>query len=203
MNIELFFCETYVKCTAFMIYVMLISGDSFLFSFVSFVQELHRLGSDHLSSHSSMIQSILHSSHCQVPHNGLGFTGFHSSNLDDRTWNPRTPITKRYVLCHAWTGRVPCGMPGESSSMVDIWDALDETWILQKLRCWHGRGRRSSAVPKNNRKKQVMVWKLSAQNWEAFCWVTSCWFYGVWMAEVGYLAKRILEPSGRGREFSQ
>ena len=22
-----------------------------------------------------------------------------------------------------------------------------------------------------------MVWKVSAQNWEAFCWVTSCWFY--------------------------
>lgn len=43
MNIELFFCETYVTCTAFMIYVMLISGDSFFFSFVSFVQELHRL----------------------------------------------------------------------------------------------------------------------------------------------------------------
>lgn len=195
MNIELFFLWNI--CDIYGIYDLRNANFRwFVLFFVCIIcTRASQIGYDHLSSHSSMIQSILHSSQC------------HRSSTQRtwvyRTWNPRTPITKRYVLCHAWTGRVPCGMPGESSSMVDIWDALDETWILQKLRCWHGRGRRSSAVPKNNRKKQVMVWKLSAHNWEAFCWVTSCWFYGVWMAEVGYLAKRILEPSGRGREFSQ
>ena len=58
-----------------MIYVMLISGDSFFFSFVSFVQELHRLDMI-IFLHIQLWYraSFIHLIVIEVPHNGLGFT---------------------------------------------------------------------------------------------------------------------------------
>lgn len=58
-----------------MIYVMLISGDSFFFSFVSFVQELHRLDMIiFLHIQVWYRASFIHLNVIEVPHNGLGFT---------------------------------------------------------------------------------------------------------------------------------
>ena len=58
-----------------MMYVMLISGDSFFFSFVSFVQELHRLDMIiFLHIQVWYRASFIHLIVIEVPHNGLGFT---------------------------------------------------------------------------------------------------------------------------------